>query len=226
MTRHILVVDDDEDARSLVVDALTEHGFRVSEAGDGQAAMNSVDAHHPDLVVLDLGLPTVGGLEVLKIIRSTGDLPVIILSGRADNTDRIVGLELGADDYVAKPFDPREVVARVNAVLRRGRSEQPDTLLDFGDITIDLVTHDVTCAGELVDLTAKEFDLLAFMAKSPRQVFSREQLLDNVWNSSTNWQDASTVNEHIHRLRRKIEPDITRPRWISTLRGAGYRFTP
>lgn len=224
-TRRVLVVDDDPDARWLATEALVEHGFEVSEADDGHGATEQLQGRSPDLVVLDLGLPGIGGLDVLKWLRATSDVPVIVLTGRSEQSDRIVGLELGADDYIVKPFDPRELVARVNAVLRRGRDDRRNSL-DFGELTIDLQTRDVTCSGELVNLTAKEFDVLACLARSPRRVFSREELLDKVWGSSPKWQDAGTVNEHIHRLRRKIEPDPGAPRWIATMRGAGYRFTP
>lgn len=224
--RRVLVVDDDPDARWIVTGALAEHGFEVGEAGDGHEAMTQYEARHPDLIVLDLGLPGIGGLEVLKWLRASGDVPVILLTGRGAQPDRVIGLELGADDYVVKPFDARELVARVNAVLRRGRIDHDEHRLEFGELTIDLQTRDVSQSGELVDLTAREFDVLAFLASSPRRVFSREELLDQVWGSSSEWQDPSTVNEHIHRLRRKLEPTSERPRWIGTVRGAGYRFTP
>ena len=220
------MVDDDPDARWLAGEALVEYGFEVSEASNGHEAMKQFEARHPDLIVLDLGLPGIGGLDVLKWLRTTNNVPVILLTGRGAQPDRVVGLELGADDYVVKPFDARELVARVNAVLRRGRSDHGKHRLEFGELTIDLQTRDVSHSGELVDLTAKGFDLLAFLASSPRRVFSREELLDQVWGSSVEWQDPSTVNEHIHRLRRKIEPNPGSPRWIATLRGAGYRFTP
>lgn len=224
-TRRVLVVDDDADARWLAADALVEHGFEVSQAEDGYRAQEEIRSRTPDLVVLDLGLPGVGGLEILKWLRNTSDLAVIVLTGRVDQVDRVLGLELGADDYVVKPFDPRELVARVNAVLRRGRREI-EHRLEYGDLTIDLETRDVSHGGELVELTAKEFGLLACLANSPRRVFSREELLDQVWGSSRDWQDPRTVDEHIHRLRRKIEPNPRTPRWIATMRGAGYRFTP
>ena len=224
-SQRILVIDDDPDARWIAGDALVEHGFEVTEASDGHEAQAQVEARPPDLVVLDLGLPDIGGLDVLRWLRRTSDVPVIVLTGRGAHSDRVVGLELGADDYVVKPFDARELVARVNAVLRRGRTESRDKL-DFGELTIDLQTRDVSRSGELVDLTAKEFEVLALLASSPRRVFSREELLNQVWESSVEWQDPKTVNEHIHRLRRKIEPDPASPRWIVTLRGAGYRFVP
>ena len=224
--QRILVVDDDPDARWLAVEALIEHGFTVTEADDGVAAKTSIETQAPDLVILDLGLPGIGGLDILKWLRRDSNLPVIVITGRSDRSDRVVGLELGADDYVVKPFDARELVARVNAVLRRSKPEPDPTKLDYGELVIELATRDVSRNGQLLNLTAKEFDLLSFLAASPRQVFTRQQILENVWGSSTDWQDPSTVNEHIHRLRRKVEPDRTKPRWISTMRGAGYRFTP
>lgn len=224
--RRILVVDDDPDARWIMAEALVEHGFEVGEAENGAEAMKQFEARSPDLVILDLGLPGIGGLDVLKWLRATNDVPIIVVTGRGAQPDRVLGLELGADDYVVKPFDARELVARVNAVLRRGRPEQGEHRLEFGDLAIDLHTRDVSRNGELIELTAKEFDVLAFLARSPRRVFSREELLDHVWGSSSEWQDPRTVNEHIHRLRRKLEPTPEKPRWIATLRGAGYRFTP
>jgi len=224
-SRRVLVVEDDADARWLAADALVEHGFEVSEAADGHEALEQFHSRQPDLVVLDLGLPGIGGLDILKRLRATSDVSIIVLTGRGDRSDRVVGLELGADDYVVKPFDSRELVARVNAVLRRGHGDRNDKL-DFGDLVIDLKTRDVSHNGELVELTSKEFDVLAFLARSPRQVISREQLLDQVWGSSPEWQNPSTVNEHIHRLRKKIEADPSSPRWIATMRGVGYRFIP
>jgi DNA-binding response OmpR family regulator len=224
--RHVLVVDDDADARFLAVEELIEFGFDITEADNGESAERQIAARRPDLVILDLGLPGIGGLDVLKWLRADSNLPVIVLTGRGDKSDRVVGLELGADDYVCKPFDPRELVVRVNAVLRRGAAEPAPTAMDFGELSIDTISRDATRRGELLDLTAKEFDLLAFMAASPRRVYTREQLLTHVWNSSTEWQDPTTVNEHIHRLRRKLEVDPGAPRWVTTMRGAGYRFTP
>ncbi len=222
----ILVVDDDPDARLLATLALNEHGFDALEAGDGETASQMIAQCSPALVILDLGLPGIGGLDVLKQVRLAGNLPVILLTGRGDQSDRVVGLELGADDYIVKPFDPREMVARVNAVLRRGRPTPPSTALDFGDLKIDLTTRDVLHSGNRIDLKAKEFDLLAYMASAPRQVFSREQLLAGVWESSAQWQGTATVNEHVHRIRRKLRTGPSEPQWIETIRGAGYRFSP
>jgi DNA-binding response OmpR family regulator len=223
--RRVLVVDDDADARWLVAEALVEHGFEVSEAEDGHRAQALVEGRSPDLVILDLGLPGISGLDILRWLRTTGDVPVIVLTGRGDSSDRVVGLELGADDYVVKPFDARELVARVNAVLRRGH-ESEDLRLDFGDLVIDVRSRDVMVDGCEVELTAKEFDLLMCLASTPRQVYSRAQLLDQVWGSSVDWQDSRTVDEHVYRLRAKIEVVPSSPRWIATMRGAGYRFVP
>jgi two-component system, OmpR family, phosphate regulon response regulator PhoB len=231
----ILVVDDEAALRALVRDAVAEHGFGVVECPDGISATEIVARGDVSLVVLDLGLPDLGGLEVLRRIRSTSGVPVIVLTARDDETDRVVALEMGADDYITKPFSVRELAARVKAVLRRStqaaagnddKGSDNGDRLEFAGLSIDRRCRDVTIDDRVVELTAKEFDLLAFLAASPRQVFSRDQLLRQVWESDPSWQDPSTVAEHIHRLRRKIEPDPAAPRWIETLRGAGYRFVP
>ena len=226
----VLVVDDDAELLGLVHEVLTEHGFDVVQCSDGVRALELIDARPPvDLVVLDLGLPGMSGLDVLRRLRKTTNLPVIVLTGRGGEADRVVGLEMGADDYVVKPFSPRELAARVRSVLRRSGTtagEEPDDVLTFDGLEIDVPCRDVSVAGVPVELTAREFDLLAFLAASPRQVFTREQLLQHVWSSDAEWQDPRTIAEHVHRLRRKIEPDPSTPRWIQTLRGAGYRFTP
>ncbi len=211
-------------------EAISEHGFTVLECADGASAVDIAAAGQISLVVLDLGLPDLGGLEVLRRIRNAGPVPVIVLTARDDETDRVIALEMGADDYVTKPFSLRELTARVKAVLRRTGDHTGPTpdgdVLEFAGLSIDRRCRDVTVGVERVELTAKEFDLLAFLASSPRQVFSRDQLLRHVWESDPSWQDPSTVAEHVHRLRRKIEPDPAAPRWIETLRGAGYRFVP
>ena len=224
----ILVVDDDVDLRSVVREALERDGFAVDEAGDGDVALTKIAALAPELVVLDLCLPTVGGLDVLRSLamRPGGAPPVIALTGLGDETDRIVGLELGADDYVVKPFSPRELVARVRSVLRRVATAAPPSAFEFGNLRVDTLTRDVTLDGVPVELRRREFDLLAFLCAAPRQVFSREQLLVNVWNSAPDWQDTATVSEHVHRLRAKIEVDPARPQRIVTVRGVGYRFEP
>jgi len=223
-TPHIVVVDDDFDLRAIIRDVLEEDGFRVTAVGDGESMLGLLSGNQPDLVVLDLGLPGIPGLDVLRRLQERGRVPTIIVSGRGAEADRIVGLELGADDYLVKPFSHRELLARVHAVLRRSTDPVTPVVLDFGDLSIDIKSRDVTVDGRTVALTALEFELLAFLASSPRQVFSREVLLDRVWGSSGEWQTAATVSEHIHRLRRKIETDSDKPKWIETMRGAGYRF--
>jgi DNA-binding response OmpR family regulator len=224
----ILVVDDDVELRDVVRSALERDGFTVAEADDGDVALTKIATLSPELVVLDLGLPTVGGLDVLRALaaRPGPGQPVIALTGRGDEADRIVGLELGADDYVVKPFSPRELVARVRSVLRRTVDVRASSVLDFGDLVVNLTTRDVTLREEPIGLRRREFDLLAFLCSSPRQVFSREQLLVNVWCSAPEWQDSATVSEHVHRLRSKLEDDPARPRRIVTVRGVGYRFEP
>lgn len=205
---------------------LEREGFRVDTATDGGQAARLLKDRPPDLVVLDLMIPQIDGLDLLQEIRRDGDLPVIVLTAKGDEGDRVLGLELGADDYVVKPFSPRELAARVRSVLRRSGSPLSDAQMDFGALKIDPTTREVAVDGKVAELTAREFDLLAFLASSPRQVFSRGQLLDRVWGSSLDWQDPSTVTVHIGRIRHKIEPDPQEPRWIGTVWGVGYRFLP
>jgi two-component system, OmpR family, phosphate regulon response regulator PhoB len=221
----ILVVDDDIDLRSVVRGALEREGFAVDEAGDGDIALTKIATLSPELVVLDLCLPTVAGLDVLRAVGNRDDsTPVIVLTGLGDETDRIVGLELGADDYVVKPFSPRELVARVRSVLRRVAEPRPRSVYEFGDLRLDTRTRELHLRGEIVELRRREFDLLEFLCSAPQQVFSREQILVNVWHSAPEWQDVATVSEHVHRLRAKIEDDPASPRRIVTVRGVGYRF--
>jgi DNA-binding response OmpR family regulator len=224
----VLVVDDEPTVREVVVGYLRRDGHDVSEAADGTRALELLDAEPPDLVVLDMMLPGVNGLDVLRRLRAVSDIPVIMLTARADESDRVSGLELGADDYVVKPFSPRELAARVNGVLRRvnGRQAATPAPLVYDDLTIDPRSREVTLAGEKIDMTPKEFDLLAFLAASPREVFSRAQLLESVWQSSPDWQDPATVTVHVRRIRNKIETDPEHPRWISTVWVVGYRFEP
>jgi len=224
----VLVVDDEPAVRSLLTEALEIGGFSVVEAADGVAALEAVARWRPDLVILDLGLPRQGGIEVLRLIRADGDLPVIVVSGQADEADRVVGLELGADDYVTKPFSPREVVARVRRVLHRTQvaPESAVERLDFGTLVVDPATREVLVDGEVVELPRLEFDLLAFLAASPRQVFSPEQLLREVWGTEPGWQRISTVAEHVYRLRTRLNDQAGSNGWIRTVRGVGYRFEP
>jgi DNA-binding response OmpR family regulator len=222
----VLVVDDEPIVREVVVRYLQREGFRTLEAGDGHLARRLVEKHSPSLVVLDLMLPGVDGLELCRWIRSRSDLPVIMLTARGDEADRIVGLELGADDYVTKPFSPRELAARVRTVLRRAKPEPTrDARLVFDDLVVDPSAREVLKQGEPLRLTAKEFDLLHFLASHPKQVFSRDQLMDRVWGYEAAL-DTGTVTVHVRRLREKIEDDPSQPARLQTVWGVGYRFVP
>lgn len=224
----ILVVDDELMVRNLLRRLLTVEGYDVLEAEDGHVAANIIEKERPDLVLLDVMLPARDGLEVLSELRRTSDVPVILVSARGEEADRVLGLKTGADDYVVKPFSAAELSARIESVLRRVRvaasGGQPGRRLVFEGLEIDLNTREVLVRGKTVDTTAREFDLLAFLAASPRQVFSRHQILEQVWSSSSDWQSEATITEHVRRLRRKIEDDPDRPRWVTTVRGVGYRF--
>jgi DNA-binding response OmpR family regulator len=221
----VLVVDDDELIRDVLVDLLVEEGLQVETVPDAASALSALDARTPDVVLLDVVMPSMNGLDLLAEIRRRGDVPVIFVSGKGGETDRVLGLRMGADDYIVKPFSGPELVARIYSVLRRSRpATSPSKPMRFGSLSIDPVTRDVTIEGAVVDMTAKEFDLLAFLAESPRRVFTREQVLEHVWESSARWQDPATVTEHIRRIRRKIEEDPDNPRWLKTVRGVGYRF--
>jgi DNA-binding response OmpR family regulator len=224
----VLIVDDEPMVRDVLARYLRRSGFIAESAGDGEAAIAAFDASRPDLVLLDLMLPRIDGFSVFRSIRARAATPVIMLTARGDETERIAGLELGADDYVAKPFSPREVVARVQAVLRRqsprgGPSEKES--LAFDDLEIDGVSREVRVSGRLVALTPKEFDLLYMMALSPRTVFTRSELLAELWDLAFEG-DPSTVTVHIRRLREKIERDPSKPRRLVTVWGVGYRFEP
>ena len=222
----VLVVDDEPVVREVVVKYLEREGFRTLEAGDGDSARDLLQRDSPGLVVLDVMLPGMDGLELCRWIRSRSDLPVIMLTARGEEADRIVGLELGADDYVTKPFSPRELAARVRTVLRRsGPSDTKAERLSFEALEIDPTTREVRRDGEPLRLTAKEFDLLYFLARHPRQVFSRQQLMESVWGYEAAL-DTGTVTVHMRRLREKIEPDPSRPRFLETVWGVGYRFVP
>jgi two-component system, OmpR family, response regulator ResD len=226
--KYILIVDDEPTIVEVVQLYLQREGFAVAIATDGQAALESVARRRPDLIVLDLMLPQVDGLEIIRRVRSSGTLPIIMLTARGEETDRVVGLELGADDYVTKPFSPRELVARVKAVLRRAQasdqsSRSGNDAISAGPLRIDPASRKVTLAGRELNLTAREFDLLIFMTRHPGQVFTREQLLDQVWGFAFA-SDASTVTVHIRRLREKIEQDPTAPQFLLTVWGVGYKF--
>lgn len=230
----ILVVDDDPQLRSLLLLVLEGEGYKVLLASDAPSAVREIEAGTADLVVLDVSLGADDGRMVLARIRDLGDLPVILISGKGDTADRVLGLRLGADDFLSKPFSPVELVARVETVLRRSSVRAPVTVPEAppedlenpSGLRVNEVTREVTVEGTAVELTAKEFDLLAFLIRSPRQVFSRGQLLEHVWSSRSEWQDEATVTEHVRRVRHKIESDPAKPRWITTVRGVGYRFEP
>jgi DNA-binding response OmpR family regulator len=222
----VLVVDDEPIVREVVVKYLRREGFRTLEAGDGDTARALVERERLDLVVLDLMLPGTDGLAVCRWIRARSTLPVIMLTARGEEADRIVGLELGADDYVTKPFSPRELAARVRTVLRRAQpTAAKDEQLAFGELELDAGMREVRRNGSPLKLTAKEFDLLWFLASHPRHVFSRDQLMDRVWGYEAAL-DTGTVTVHVRRLREKIESDPSRPRRLETVWGAGYRFVP
>jgi DNA-binding response OmpR family regulator len=225
----VLVVDDEPAVRDVLARYLERDGFDVDTAVDGEDAIARFDAARPDLVLLDLMLPRVDGFEVFRAIRSRSESPVIMLTARGDVTDRVVGLEVGADDYVSKPFSPSEVSARVRAVIRRARrataSEGAGPVLRFDGLEIEPRTREVRARGRAVALTPKEFELLHFLASNPRDVFSRYQLLDELWDVAFDG-DPSTVTVHIRRLREKIERDPSKPRRLVTVWGVGYRFEP
>jgi DNA-binding response OmpR family regulator len=222
----VLVVDDEPIVRDVVVRYLQRDGFDTLEASDGDTARKLIEDRAPHLVVLDVMLPGTDGLALCRWIRSRGELPVIMLTARGEEADRIVGLELGADDYVTKPFSPRELAVRVRTVLRRtAHASLAAERLELGALTIDARTREVTLDGEPLRLTAKEFDLLFFVASHPRQVFSRDQLMDRVWGYST-VLDTGTVTVHVQRLRSKIEADPKSPQHLETVWGIGYRFVP
>jgi DNA-binding response OmpR family regulator len=222
----VLVVDDEPLVRDVVVRYLKREGFETLEAADGDSARELIEQADPHLVVLDVMLPGTDGLALCRWIRSRSELPVIMLTARGDEADRIVGLELGADDYVTKPFSPRELAARVRTVLRRtGPPPAPVEQLRFGGLELDARAREVLVDGRSLRLTAKEFDLLFFLASNPRHVFSRDQLMARVWGYEAAL-DTGTVTVHIRRLRSKIEPDPAQPRHLETVWGVGYRFVP
>jgi DNA-binding response OmpR family regulator len=224
MSRKILVVDDELKIVRLVRAYLEGTGFRVVVAYDGQEALAVFRHEQPDLVILDLNLPGMDGLDVCRAIRRRSDVPIIMLTARIEEADRLIGLELGADDYVVKPFSPREVVARVRAVLRRteGLLRQPEVIV-VSDVALDLPRRQARVGGRLLDLTAMEFDLLAVLARRPGQVFSRVQLLDLVQGGAFEGYER-TIDAHVKNLRKKLGDDPRRPRYIETVRGLGYRF--
>jgi len=220
----ILVVDDEPRIVQLVRDYLERAGFEVLVAGDGPAALATIAGRRPDLVVLDLGLPLLDGLDVTRRIRSTSSVPIVMLTARSDETDTLVGLELGADDYVTKPFSPRELVARIRAVLRRAEgAARAAERIAVGDVELDLPRMRLTVAGRRVELTPTEFQIVATLAREPGRIFTRAQLLDAVHGVAFESYERA-IDAHVKNVRRKLEPDPRAPRYVQTVFGVGYRF--
>lgn len=222
----IALVEDEVDLCEMVAAYLEQSGFQPRCAGDAASARTLLATRTVDLVVLDLGLPDGNGLDLLSAVRQDGDLPVIIVTGRGDEADRVVGLELGADDYVVKPFSARELTARIKAVLRRTKSDLGTSVLRVGDLVVDTGAREARAADRVLTLTPLEYALLEFFATTPRRTYSAEQLLDQVWGSSAEWQEATTVSEHVYRLRRKLAAHGVTTPTITTVRGFGYRLDP
>jgi DNA-binding response OmpR family regulator len=224
----ILVVEDDENLRRLVAAYLEREGYLISEASDGAAALASVEEQEPHLVVLDLMLPEVTGLDVARAIRAKRTTPILMLTARGSEADMLQGFEAGADDYLVKPFSPKVLVARVQAILRRtgaGAEGRARETIDLGRISIDLKAHDVRVGGRTIELTATEFDLLRVLAEHPGWVYSREDLLEAVWGYSY-LGDSRLVDVHVANLRKKMEDDPANPQFVRTVRGVGYKFQP
>ena len=227
----ILLVEDDAEMISLLGRFLQEEGYRLRVVADMASTLRAVSEDQPDLILLDIVLGNEDGRDIFREVREICDVPAIFLTGRGLESDRIAGLKMGADDYIVKPFSLGELSARIESVLRRTGSSAADReiatpTMRFGDLSINEHTYEVRLRGDLIELTSKEFALLAFLAGSPRQVFTRQQLLEHVWSSSSEWQNEATVTEHVRRLRAKLETDPDHPRWITTIRGVGYRFEP
>ncbi|HWH24337.1 MAG TPA: response regulator transcription factor [Candidatus Limnocylindria bacterium] len=220
MAQSVLVVDDEQALREAVAGALRGEGFRVIEAADGAAALERFRADPPDLVLLDLMLPELSGIEVCRIMRRESDVPIVMLTARDSETDKVVGLEVGADDYVTKPFSLRELLARVRALLRRRAAGRP-ALIELAGVQVDLAGHRLLRDGEALPVKPKAFELLAFLVRNPGRAFTREQLLQQVWGYDYAGE-TRTVDVHVHWLRALIEPDPRRPRLIETVRGVGY----
>lgn len=220
----ILVVDDDSNIVSLLKYTLEREGYSVIDACDGEKAVEMARLERPDIILLDIMLPKLSGNDVVRQIRKDSNVPIIMVSAKGEETDKVVGLEIGADDYVAKPFSPRELVARIKAVLRRtSEHSEPEDEISFDNLSINLVKHEVRKNGEPVDLKPKEFDLLRLMATNPGKVYTRDYLLEQLWGYDY-LGDTRTVDVHMRRLRQKIEDDPSKPRKLRTVHGVGYKF--
>ncbi len=226
MAKKILVVDDKKELRALLKQYLSQEGFDIVQAEDGQQALYVVRHEKPDLIILDLMMPEMGGYEFMRTYSREGDAPIIILTAKLDENDKVLGLELGADDYITKPFSMRELTARVRAVLRRAEKQSVDQdILRVADITLDRVGRVVIIAGTQIDLTPSEFDILATLMAAPGRAFSRLELLERLQGSAYEGYER-TIDVHIRNLRAKIEPDPNQPRYVETVYGVGYRFAP
>lgn len=224
----VLVVDDEANLRHTLGFALRQEGYEVVTAEDGEQGLEAVARAVPDLVILDVMLPKIDGFEVARRIRRDSDIPILVLTARDTELDKVVGLEIGADDYLAKPFSMRELIARVRALLRRAARRQPtapaaEGVLEVGGLVVDTLRHRVSLDGAALELKPKEFDLLAFFVAHPGQAFSRSKLLESVWGFDFAG-DERTVDTHVKGLRAQLRDDVARPRWIETVRGVGYRF--
>jgi len=221
----VLIVDDEPAILELVAFNLEQAGFTTLTAADGAEALQKAAAEKPDLVILDIMLPRVDGFEVCRSLRAKGNTPILMLTARREEVDRVLGLELGADDYLTKPFSPRELVARVRAILRRAAEnrQQTDGILTYGDLVINPNSHVVTVKGQPVDLTLKEYQLLYLLAENRGRVFSREALLERLWEGEY-YGDSRTIDVHIRHLREKIEENPSNPNYVLTVRGVGYKF--
>ncbi|RQD73933.1 MAG: DNA-binding response regulator [Candidatus Syntrophonatronum acetioxidans] len=225
MKRKILLVDDEKTLVKALTFNLEKEGYQVIPAYDGEEALKKMEGENPDLLILDLMLPGLDGFEVCRRVRKNYDIPIIMLTAKGDDIDKILGLELGADDYITKPFNPRELLARVKAILRRSNTQNSSikNLIKIQDLQIDLYQHKVRVKDQEIDLTSKEFALLNLLASNPGRVYSREQLLEQIWGYNY-YGDARTVDVHIRHLREKIETDPSNPRYILTVWGTGYKF--
>lgn len=228
MAERILVVDDEDAIVQLIAYNLRRAGYEVMTAGNGEDALHIARTDPPDMMVLDVMLPGMDGFEVCKAVRRERDLPILMLTARGEEIDRVVGFEIGADDYVTKPFSPRELVGRIKAILRRARREPEPAVeqdsLTFGPLSINFITYEVTREGQRVDLTPTEFQILKVLTQNPGRVFSRDELVDRVMGPDF-YGDVRTVDVHIRHLRTKLEENPSEPRWIETVRGAGYKFS-
>jgi DNA-binding response OmpR family regulator len=222
--KQILVVEDERKIAQIVRDYLERAGYRVTVASNGPEALAAARARRPDLIVLDLGLPQMDGLDVTRKLRKESNVPIIMLTARVDESDKLIGLELGADDYVTKPFSPKELVARVRTVLRRTEAApEPNAVIQAGEVTLNRLRMRVTVEDQPIDLTPTEFELLATLARQPGRVFTRAQLLDSIRGVQVESFDRA-IDAHIKNLRRKLEPDPRNPRYVLTVHGIGYKF--